>query len=169
MGSLLDTYIKQRDLRNFLRAQEINIAGQLSAFDEQVTRILDKGVCPRAELARSEYLHQYLVGILDAITSFYERETRKRLGLALYRETFVRYFRERFFLPRHEAERLFALASERLESGAVGMRDGYEDGLLALRGEQRPRRLLDVFAQRAANGNEIPDSAGFPVLAIATA
>ena len=76
MGTLLNTYLRNRDLRNFLRAQKLTITAQLSAVDDQVRRLLDRDACLPGDLAHSSYLHHYLVGILDAITSFYERETR---------------------------------------------------------------------------------------------
>jgi hypothetical protein len=142
MGSLLDFYVRQRDLRNFMRTQEAAIAAQLSAVDDQVRRIIAQGACGRSELGRSIYLHHYLVGMLDAITSFYERETRKRLGLDLFRNLFNRYLEERFLVPRFEADTLFAAV--RSNEKDSGMKDGYSDGLLALRGKPA-RRLLDTF------------------------
>jgi hypothetical protein len=158
MGTLLNSYLRHRDLRNFLRAQKLTIAAQLSAVDDQVRRLLDRDACLPAELARSSYLHHYLVGILDAITSFYERETRKRLGLELYRDVFVQYLQERFLVARHEADDLFAGINE--ETQDSGMSDGYADGLQALRGG-KPRRLLDCLARQSAPGNENALMPGF--------
>lgn len=151
MGSLLETYRRQRDLRNFLRTQEVTIASQLSAVDGQLRRLLDCPRCPSGDLARSEYLHHYLVGILDAITSFYERETRRRLGLQLFRDVFVRYLRDRFYVPQPEADALFATIDENSQN--PGLRDGYLDGLLALRGGRPPRRLLDWVTNHVWHGD----------------
>jgi hypothetical protein len=145
MGSLVTTYLRRRDLRNFLQTQRSTIARQLRALDSQVRRLLGSEGVPANELARSDYLHHYVVGILDAITSVYERETRRRLGLELYRDAFVGYLSERFLIARHDAESWFAAISD--ESRHAGMRDGYADGLLALRGSGSPRRLLDCFEQ----------------------
>jgi hypothetical protein len=166
MGTLLNSYFRHRDLRNFLRAQKLTIATQLSAVDDQVRRLLDRDACSPGELARSPYLHNYLVGILDAITSFYERETRRRLGLELYRDIFVRYLQERFLVARHEADDLFARISE--DAQHSGMRDGYADGLQALRGA-KPCRLLDCLAKQAGSGNENAQMPGFVVAVAATA
>jgi hypothetical protein len=163
MDSLLNTYLRQRDLRNFLRAQKVTIARQLSAVDDQIRRLMDGDACLPGEIARSTYRHHYLVGILDAITSFYERETRKRLGLELYRDVFVRYLHERFLMARHEADGLFTRVSE--DNPQSGMRDGYADGLQALRGG-KPRRLLDFLMKQSAPGNE---NAQLPTLAVAAA
>jgi hypothetical protein len=115
MDSLLSGYLKQRDLRNFARNQALRISGQLGAVDDQVHRIIRDDICSQCELARSTYLHHYVIGVLDSITSFYERETRRRLGLDLYREIFVRYLCARFHISRSEAETLFAFATDSLE------------------------------------------------------
>lgn len=162
MGSLFDVYLKQRDLRNFLRNQSDNIGRQLAAVDDQVQRLLDEGICLRGELARSQYLHHYVIGALDAITSFYERETRKRFGLELFRGAFVTYLRDRFMLPRQEAELLFGTASRDLlgQTKSGGVQDGYADGLLCLGGKKKPARLIAAFGRepmRADNG--LPDLA----------
>ena len=162
MGTLLNTYLRNRDLRNFLRAQKLTITAQLSAVDDQVRRLLDRDACLPGDLAHSSYLHHYLVGILDAITSFYERETRKRLGLELYRDVFVQYLEERFLMGRHEANSLFACISD--DTKHSGMSDGYSDGLQALRGG-KPRRLLDCFAKQTAPRNENAPVPGFVVAA----
>ncbi len=161
MGSLWETYLRQRDLRNFLRTQELTIAAQLCAVDEQLKHLLADDARSASELARSDYLHHYLVGILDAITSFYERETRRRLGLELYRQVFVRYLRERFCMGRHEADFLFARACEDLEHS--GLRDGYADGLQALRGGGTPRRLLECFTGQAKSNAEACEMAALPM------
>jgi len=165
MGSVLETYRRQRDLRNFLRTQETTIASQLSAVDGQVKRLLDSPECHSGDLARSEYLHHYLVGVLDAITSFYERETRRRLGLQLYRDVFVRYLRDRFFVPQPEADALFATIDE--HSQHPGMRDGYLDGLLALRGGKSPRRLLDWVSNQVWPCDRLRPETGFALAASA--
>ncbi|MGD0192025.1 MAG: hypothetical protein ABSD74_14895 [Rhizomicrobium sp.] len=143
--------MRQRDRRNFVRAQGAAITVQLSAVDEQVRKLIDQGACHHEALGRSAYLHQYLVGALDAITSFFERETRKRLGLELYRDIFARYLQERFLLPRHEADDFFSGLCA--DSAGGGMEDGYADGLKALRRGSPPRRLLDNFTKRV----EIPE------------
>lgn len=148
MGSLLETYLKQRDLRNFARNQGARISGQLSAVDNQVHRIIRDEICSHCELARSAYLHHYVIGVLDSITSFYERETRRRLGLELYREIFVRYFCTRFHIPRPDAEALFAEANDKLKGDSGLIEDGYADGLDALKGQYRSRRLLDHFSRK---------------------
>jgi hypothetical protein len=166
VSSLIESYLRQRDLRNFQRSQELTIAAQLSAVDEQVRRLLSQDGCSPAELARSDYLHHYLVGILDAITSFYERETRKRLGLELYRDVFVRYLSNRFLVARREAEALFAAVGA--EPQHSGMRDGYADGLQALRGGT-PRRLLDCYARRGTAVESVAMMTGFSVAVAATA
>lgn len=167
MGSFLDTYLRQRDLRSFFRNQQDNIATQLSAVDEQVRQIIERGACPRGELARSAYLHEYVIGILDAITSFYEKETRKRFGLELYREAFVRYLRDRFFLSRHEADTLFAAARAcaSAEGEPRAMRDGYADGLLALRNGNRPQRLMNTFTSPPMMRAEVNPMADFAAAA----
>jgi hypothetical protein len=165
MGSLLETYRRQRDLRNFLRTQELTIASQLCAVDGQVKRLLHGHDCQSAELARSVYLHHYLVGILDAITSFYERETRRRLGLELFRDVFVRYLRDRFFVPQPEADALFATIGEHPQH--PGMRDGYLDGLQALRGGKPPRRLLDWVSVQARPADMAQDGMEFALAASA--
>lgn len=171
MGSLFETYLRQRDRRNFQRAQEPNIACQIAALDQQVRLILDEGAVLRGELGRSVQLHHYLIGMLDSITSFYERETRKRLGLELYHETFVRYLRDRFLLPRYEAESLFISANAALsrESASASMRDGYKDGLLALRGAAKPRSLVNAFRAQPANDLETSEVVAFPAVALAGA
>ena len=163
MGSVLETYRRRRDLRNFLRTQELAIASQLSAVDGQVRRLLDSPECHSGELARSTYLHHYLIGILDAITSFYERETRRRLGLQLFRDVFVRYLRERFFVPQPEADALFAMIDEQ----HPGVRDGYLDGLLALRGGKSPRRLLDWVSNQIWPGDRMQPESDFALVASA--
>jgi hypothetical protein len=154
-------------LRNFLQTQRSAIATQLSALDGQVRRLLRSEGLPANELARSDYLHHYLVGILDAITSVYERETRRRLGLELYRETFVAYLNQRFLVAKHEAESWFAAISD--ESRHAGMRDGYADGLLALRGHGSPRRLLDCLERESTPMEYARSLGGMPVAMAASA
>ena len=156
MGSLFESYLKQRDLRNFARNQGVRISGQLSAVDNQVHRIIRDEMCSQCELARSSYLHHYVIGVLDSITSFYERETRKRLGLDLYREIFVQYLRARFQISRPEAESLFAEASDQLNRESELIGDGYADGLDALRGQYRIRRLLDHFSPKVSPIANVP-------------
>jgi hypothetical protein len=146
MGSLLESYMRRRDRRNFLRSQGDAIAAQLNAVDEQVRRLLDRHARDRSELGRSHYLHHYLVGTLDAITSFYERETRKRHGFELYRHIFARYLQARFRLKRREADKFFSGIPEDFE--CAGIADGYADGLQVLRRRNATHRLLDHFAGR---------------------
>jgi hypothetical protein len=165
MGSLLETYRRRRDMRNFLRTQQMTIATQLDAVDGQVKRLLDSPQCHSGDLARSEYLHHYLVGTLDAITSFYERETRRRLGLQLFRDVFVRYLRDRFFVPLPEADALFATIDE--NSQHPGLRDGYLDGLVALRGGKSPCRLLDWVSNQVWPGDRMQPETDFALAASA--
>jgi hypothetical protein len=159
MDSVLETYRRRRDLRNFLRTQELAIASQLSAVDGQVRRLLANPDCDAGQLARSDYLHHYLVGILDAITSFYERETRRRLGLKLFHHAFVRYLHHRFYVPGPEADALFETIDE--HSQHPGLRDGYLDGLLALRGGKSPHRLVDWVSNQVWFGDRIQPETGF--------
>jgi hypothetical protein len=156
MGSLLNGYFKQRDLRSFARNQGERISCQLNAVDEQVHRILTNDYCSRGELARSTYLQHYVIGVLDSLTSFYERETRRRLGLELYREIFVGYFRDRFHVSRHEADDLFHAASASASHKNDLILDGYTDGLDALRGGRRVCRLLNHFSRAAAPASDSP-------------
>ena len=156
MGSILSGYLKQRDLRNFARNQAMRISGQLGAVDDQVHRIIRDDICSQCELARSTYLHHYVIGVLDSITSFYERETRRRLGLDLYREIFVRYLCARFQISRSEAETLFAEASEKLNKESGLIEDGYADGLAALRSGCRASRLLNHFSRRVSRTADSP-------------
>lgn len=149
MGALIEGYLKQRDLRNFARTQGMRISGQLSAVDEQVHRILAGDYCSCGDLGRSAYLHHYVIGVLNSLTSFYERETRKRLGLDLYREIFVGYLRARFQISRPEADALFQAASQSANRRSDLIRDGYADGLDALKGGCRARRLLNYFSHQA--------------------
>lgn len=154
MDSLLSGYLKQRDLRNFARNQATRISGQLGTVDDQVHRIIRADICSRCELARSAYLHHYVIGMLDSITSFYERETRRRLGLELYREIFVRYLSTRFHVPRPEAETHFTEAHDKLSRECALLEDGYADGLDSLKGQYRNRRLLDHFSRKSAPPRE---------------
>jgi hypothetical protein len=156
MGSLLEGYRKQRDQKNFARNQEFRISGQLSAVDYQVQRILAGDCCSRGDLARSAYLHHYLIGVLDSITSFYERETRKRLGLDLYRGIFVTYLQVRFLVPRGEGEALFAAASENVSHKTNLIEDGYADGLDAMNGGRCAKRLLNHFSRLSVANEDLP-------------
>ena len=154
MGTLLESYWNQRDLRNFARTQEWTIAAQLRVVDRQAELIIARKACAERDLGRTAYLHDYIMGVLEAITSVYERETRKRLGFELYREVFVRYLKERFLLARAEAEALFRSASSRCDADkdVPGFSDGYADGLLNLRNAKCSSHLYEHFAQREAAG-----------------
>ncbi|HEY5048610.1 MAG TPA: hypothetical protein VII49_11395 [Rhizomicrobium sp.] len=167
MGSLLEAYLRQRDLRNFLRTQKLTIASQLSAVDNQIRQILDSDRCRQQSLGRSVYLHRYIIGILDAITSFYERETRRRLGLALYHEAFVGYLHDRFRVSRLEAHHLFvsAIGQPNAETRETGMLDGYTDGLLALGGKTPPRKLFECLTRQIPANDQAPQTVDFAVAA----
>ena len=154
--SIWQRYLKRRDLRLFRRVQGDNIANLLSAVDDEVGRMLKGDLCLKDDLARSPSFHCYCIGVLDAITSLYERETRRRFGLELYRVALADYFRERFVLARADAEALFFAAANACEANPALLKDGYADGLLVLRGAIRIDRLRAHFATpKPANDEEI--------------
>jgi hypothetical protein len=77
----------------------------------------------------------------------------------------VGYFRARFHISRPEADALFHAASQSVNRRNDLIRDGYADGLDALKGGCRARRLLNYFSQRSARAADT--SADIPELAAA--
>ncbi len=137
-------------IRRYRRAQEDranelleHVLSQLEASAETNT------------ISGEGYLHEYILGILDAVTATYEAETRRRVGLDLHRRFFVDFLSTRLACRRADARRLFDRTRAIFVGNPrkAGVIDGLADGLAALRLGHKPdllsRRLATRFASHS--------------------
>jgi hypothetical protein len=133
------------EIRRYRQTQHDRVSSQLALIDAQ----LDACHLPETHSLREGYVYEYILGILDAITSTYESETRRRVGLELHRDVFMAFLRTRLACGRREARRIFnntraICIGNPLKAGII---DGHSDGLAAMRHGHKPHLLQRHLAQ----------------------